>query len=188
MQFIHDVVIDLDFSGESGVSVSDNVTGLSRDVRRDLPHMPHRRLQFGRHCAGRKLAPRQLCDVHSEVTRAFEVGRDSQSCCQCAQVTRDRLLASDEVDGAPLDILAQRINSGVAINDRFGDRQVRSKQRLRREVDSGSDLASHFDELLSDGIEFVVIRVSHAESLRRSIEQRQPVERRTRATQPQARA
>ena len=78
-----------------------------------------------------------------------------------AEVAGDRLLAGQQVHGAPLEVVAQRVDRVVGDDHALGEIQVGIQQRRGGAVDRRTDQPGHLDQLASELVQLLVVRVPH---------------------------
>jgi hypothetical protein len=75
------------------------------------------------------------------------------------------LLARNQIDRSPVDILANDVDRCIAVDHAFSGAEVGIEQRLGGPRNRVADELGHFDELIGDRIKLVVVGVAHACSL-----------------------
>jgi hypothetical protein len=165
MQMVHDVVVGLEFCRAIGDTSRDDMSGFADNVSRYFAHLADGGLQLGRNCTRWELAPGQLGNVHGEVAGSLKVRGNAEASRQRSQISRDRLLARDQIDSSPVDVLAKDVDGRVTIDHALGSTKIGIEQSLGGLLNRMAHELSHLDKLIGDRIELVVIGVAHACSL-----------------------
>ena len=107
-----------------------------------------------------------LCDVHGQIAAALEVGHHSQARDDAPQVTGDRSLAGEQVEGPLLGVAVLGVDRGIAADHALGEFEVRVEQCRGRSGHRAGDKPGHFDHRLGQSIQIVVVRVAQDSTLR----------------------
>ena len=120
VQVVDQVVVLLDFDGETDASTGYRAAGLGQNSLRELAHLDDDSAQLGRNGTGGIPPPGDGSDVSRVVACAFQVAHDSQTCDDGSQIPGDRLLSHQQLERPGLNLGGEGINQRVVGDDLLG--------------------------------------------------------------------
>jgi hypothetical protein len=148
-------------SSSSAVLLGDHAAGLGDQALGHLAHLDDGRAELRR---DRRLGVAPAGDpghVAGQVAHPLEVRAHPQAGDDGAQVAGNRLLAREQVEGPPVQLVAQGVDGVVGGDHALRQRQVGVLQRRGGAVDRRSDQPGHLDQLVGQSGELLVVRVAH---------------------------
>lgn len=166
-QLVHLLVDLLELLGSGDVGLGDDVLDLGDHHLGDGGHPLDHRDHGGRHGDLGDAQPGDLGDVDGQVAHPLELADHPQRRDQHPQVAGDGVLQGEQLEAVLLELLAQRVDLGVAGDDLLGPLGVALEQRGRALGDRLADEAGHAHEVVADRVELVGVGIAHGPNLSR---------------------
>ena len=102
-----------------------------------------------------------LGDMFGEVTHAFEGCADPKGGDDGAQITGDRLLQCQQVEGLLLDLLVEVIDGVVGRDHGLGEHEIGVEEGRAGAAHGGAGEAAHLNKAVGDAVELLTVGVTH---------------------------
>src|SRR6478735_8345926 len=103
---------------------------------------------------------RRSSSISSSSCSSWRAASTSRS-AMIRETARDRLLQGEQLEGLVLDLLAERVDLAVVLDDLVGQAGVGVEQGVGRQTDGLLDHLGHRDQLVDDGVELVEVGGTH---------------------------